>query len=252
MKIVATVQVRMGSTRLPGKAMKDLLGKPVLGRLLERVNRAKTIDEVVVATSVNSQDDVIERYCKRAGVSCFRGNEDDVLGRILGALKYYEAEVAVEIFGDCPLVDPAIIDQVVRFYLANIGKYDFVGNDLTTTYPPGVEVEVYSVSALKDAYRRTKEPNIREHGTLFIRQHPEIYRLYNIEAPPELNYPGMEIELDTIEDFVVIEAIFRHFLPDKPVFDTYDVVDFLLNNSELQEVNRKVERRWKEYRQDDL
>lgn len=252
MKVVATVQVRMGSSRLPGKAMMDLLGKPVLGRLLERAERARSLDEVVVATSLNKRDDIIQEYCWESNILCFRGSENDVLGRILGALKSRSADIGVELFGDCPLIDPKIIDQHVSFFMDNLGKYDFVGNDLKSTYPPGTEVEVYSVEALEDAANRTKDPEVREHGTLFIRQHPEIYRLHNIEAPDELRYPEMEIELDTEEDFQVIEAIFRHFLDrGKPDFNTYDVVEFMLNNPHIQGINQRVERQWKQYRKDD-
>ena len=241
----------MGSTRLPGKVMMDLMGKPVLERLLERARRAGKVDETVVATSIHAKDDVIVDFCKATETPCFRGSEQDVLERILGALRQHEADVAVELFGDCPLIDPKIIDQHVSFFLNNPGKYDFVGNDLKSTYPPGTEVEVYSVSALEDAISRTKDPEVREHGTLFIRQHPEIYRLYNIEAPDELRYPEMEIELDTAEDFQVIEAIFRHFFEQgKADFDTYDVVEFMLENPQIQAINRKVERRWKQYRKD--
>ena len=111
MKVVATVQVRMGSSRLPGKAMMDLLGKPVLGRLLERAERARSLDEVVVATSLNKRDDIIQEYCWESNILCFRGSENDVLGRILGALKSRSADIGVELFGDCPLIDPKIIDQ---------------------------------------------------------------------------------------------------------------------------------------------
>lgn len=242
----------MGSTRLPGKVMMDLMGKPVLKRLLGRARRASKVDEIVVATSEHAKDDVIADFCKSTETACFRGSEEDVLERILGALIQHEADVAVELFGDCPLVDPAIIDQHVSFFMDNLGKYDFAGNDLKSTFPPGVEVEVYAVSALEDAAKRTQDPAVREHGTLFIRQHPELYRLHNIEAPPELNYPEMGIELDTHEDYQVIEAIFKHFLEQgKPDFDTRDIVKFMLSHPEIQAVNQKVERRWKQYRNDE-
>jgi len=252
LKVVATVQARMGSTRLPGKVMMNLMGKPVLARLLERARRASKVDETLVATSIHAKDDVIADLCKSIETPCFRGSEEDVLERILGGLLQHEADVAVELFGDCPLIDPKIIDQHVSFFMDNLGKYDFVGNDLKSTYPPGTEVEVYSVSALEDAANRARDPGVREHGTLFIRQHPGIYRLHNIEAPDELRYPEMEIELDTAEDFQVIEAIFRHFLEQgQPDFNTYDVVEFMLKNPQIQAINQKVERRWKQYRKDD-
>jgi spore coat polysaccharide biosynthesis protein SpsF (cytidylyltransferase family) len=251
MKVVASVQVRMGSTRLPGKVMKNIQGKPVLRHLLERVKRSKTIDEVVVNTSINPKDDIIEQYCVEYNISFHRGSEDDVLSRIIEAMKRYKADIGVTLFGDCPIVDPEIIDQVVSFYTEHEGKYDYVGNDLKTTFPPGLEVEVYSIAALEDARRRLNDPSIKEHGTLFIRKNPGIYRLHNIEAPPELHYPEMEIELDDENDFIVLEAIFNHFNGiGNLTFNAIDVVEFLKLNPKLQELNRNVNRLWKEYRND--
>ena len=249
-KTVASIQVRMGSTRLPGKVMSDLMGKPVLGRLVERVQRSKLIDEIVVSTSINPLDDTIETWCHRNGINVFRGSEDDVLQRILGAMEHYQGDQGVTLFGDCPCVDPEIIDSTIETYLTAEGKYDYVGNDLKTTFPPGLEVEVYSVAALKDAHTRSKEPNVKEHGTLFIRQHPELYNLLNIEAPDDLYYPEMEIELDTAEDFQVIETIYRHFFSSgNEHFNAREIVQFMLANEDLQNINKHVNRLWKEFRE---
>ncbi|MBU4332847.1 MAG: glycosyltransferase family protein, partial [Candidatus Omnitrophica bacterium] len=209
-KIVAVVLVRMGASRFPGKVMKEILGKPVLGYLLERVKRSELINDIVVATSINRENDVIEEYCNENDFACFRGSEEDVLGRSLGALKSVNADVGVEIFGDGPLIDPKIIDHIVQVYLENEDKYDFVSNDLETTYPPGMELEVYSVKSLEDADKSTLDLAIREHGTLFIRQNPNVYRLFNIKAPEELNFPELEMELDTKEDFLVLENIINN------------------------------------------
>ena len=250
-KTVASIQVRMGSTRLPGKVMKDLVGKPVLGRLVDRVNSAKLLDEIVVATSTNPLDDIIYDYCKKNSISVFRGSEDDVLKRIIGVMDYYNADQGVTLFGDCPCIDPEIIDEMVNTFLSHNGKYDFVGNDLATTYPPGLEVEVYKIEALKDAHKRSLDSKVKEHGTLYIRQHPEIYKLLNIRAPNNLFYPEMEIELDTAEDFLVIEAIYKHFINvGRLSFSSREIIDFLLKNKELQASNSHVERLWKEYREE--
>jgi spore coat polysaccharide biosynthesis protein SpsF (cytidylyltransferase family) len=205
-----------------------------------------------VATSSNADNDVIASFCQQSGISCFRGSEDDVLGRLLAALKAYRADVGVELFGDGPLIDPAIIDVMINFYLENENKYDFVSNDLKTTFPPGQEVEVYSTMALEDASGRAVSPDIREHGTLFIRQHPELYRLYNISAPPPLNYPEIEIELDTFEDFKVVQSIIENLYPAKPDFTIYDIIGFLQKYPALMETNKNIPRRWKQYRQDEV
>ncbi len=251
-KIVAVICVRMGSNRLPNKVMLKILGKPILGHLIERVTRAKSIDEIVVATSCNPDNNAIEDYCRKENISCFRGSEEDVLGRTLGALKTCKADVAVEIFGDCPLIDPVIIDDIVKYYLDNVHKYDFVSNDLKTTFPPGTEVEVYSVKVLEDASKRAVSNKIREHGTLYMRQHPELYRLHNVEAPLELCYPDKAIELDTEEDFAVIKAIFENLYPIKPDFALHDIINFLQRNPEVTAINKNVHRRWRDFRKDEI
>ncbi len=250
MKIVAVIQVRMGSTRLPGKVMKEVVGKPVLELLIERLRHSKLINQIVVATTSHKKDDVIVNLCKKLGIDYFRGSEDDVMGRVLGALKQYGADAGVEIYGDCPLIDPSIVDSIIQYYIRNIGKYDFVSNDLKTTYPPGLETEVYSASAFADAADRTSDPEIREHSTLYMRQHPELYRLHNIEAPPELHYPDTYIELDTPEDFKVIKTIYESLYGEGKIFGAQEILDFLKQNPHIAEQNRRVERRWKKYRKE--
>lgn len=247
-KIVGIITVRMNSSRLPGKVMMQIAGKPVLGHIIERASRSIYINELVVATSINPENDILEDYCKREGIYCFRGSEDDVLLRMLQAFKSRHADTGVEIFGDEPLIDHDIIDLMISFYLQHIEEYDFVSNDLKTTYPSGVEAEVFSISALEDSSRRVTDPAIREHGTLYIRQHPEFYRMHNIESPPELRYPGLSIELDTREDLSVIRSIFEGLYSVKRDFLTCDVIDFLDGRPEVATINKNVHRRWKEFR----
>jgi spore coat polysaccharide biosynthesis protein SpsF (cytidylyltransferase family) len=248
-RIVATVQVRMGSSRLPGKAMREIAGKPLLGHLLDRLALARRLDDIVVATSVRTENDVIQAYCASRGISCFRGSEDDVLERMVGALRSRDAAVGVEIFGDCPLIDPAIVDELVDLFVQSDGAYDFVGNDLTTTWPPGMEVEVFSVAALVDADRRCADPSTREHGTLFIRKNPSLYRLHNVEAPLAFCRPEIELEVDTSEDLVVMDAVLRHF-SDRPGYGLAELIEFMDAHSDIAAANRNVPRRWKEFRGD--
>ena len=248
MRIIASVQVRLGSTRLPRKALKEIMDKPVLYYLIERLKRATLVDDIIVATSVEKIDDDIEMFCRNNAIHCFRGSEQDVLGRVLGALKYMDADVGVEVYGDCPLIDPEVVDEIVGFYLDNRVRYDFVTNGLKSTYPPGLEVEVYPVSILEDSSKQINDLAIREHGTLFIRKNPQKYRLYNIEAPNELYYPDYYIELDTQEDFIIIKNIYEELYPENPDFRTIDVIDYLTKNKNLRELNSNVHRRWKEFR----
>lgn len=246
MRVVGIVAVRMGSTRLPGKALREIAGKPLLGHLLDRLELAERLDEIVVATSTRAENDAIEAYCRRRGATCFRGDEDDVLGRMLGALQAQSATVGVEVFGDCPLIDPAIVDRFVDLFVDSEGALDFLGNDLTTTWPPGMEVEVFSVAALADSARRCDSAS-REHGTLFIRQHPELYRLRNVEAPAEFRRPDLELEVDTLEDLSVIEPVLRHF-GDRPNVGLTELIAFMGERPEIASANRDVPRRWKKFR----
>lgn len=251
MKIVATVCVRMGSSRLPGKVMKDVLGRPLLDYLVRRISFSKKIDEVVVATSLNSENDIIENYCRQNEILCFRGSEDDVLSRILQALKWREATVGVEVFGDCPLIDYRLIDEIIDKFVNRIEKLDFLSNDLKTTYPPGMEVEVFKVSALEDADKRTNDSSIREHGTLFIRQNPKLFVIENVIAPTEYYYPELELEVDTIEDYEVFKQIIKHF-SKRLDFSLDEILKFASQNSDLFAINKNIPRRWQQFREDNI
>ena len=223
--------------------------RPLLGFLIERLRLCRTIDEVVVATSIENENDVIEEFCAHEGIACFRGSEEDVLKRTLDALESVSATIGVEVFGDCPLIDPLIVDDIVTKFLDH-ARYDFIGNDLKTTYPPGMEVEVFSVAALQDSDDRVAASDpIREHGTLFIRQNPQLYKVINLEAEGKRRRPEVELEVDSREDLDVVTAIIQHFDP-RIDFSLDEVLRFLDDNPEIVEINRSVHRRWKEFRDD--
>jgi len=247
-KVVAVIKARMKSYRLPGKVMMKIMNKPVLGYLIERAQKSRFIEQIVLAIPQSAENDVIENYCQEIGITCFRGSEEDVLGRMLGALEFCDADIGVDIFGDEPLFDINICDEIIQFYLDHSSEYSFVSNDLKTTFPPGTEIEAFSVKALKDASIRATNPKIREHGTLYIRQHPELYKSYNIEAPSGLHYPEMEIELDTKEDFKLIKIIFENLYPSNPNFSIYDIINFLKKNPEFSQINKNIPREWKKLR----
>lgn len=247
--IVASVQVRMGSSRYPGKAMYEMANKPLLGHLVSRLRRSKLLNDIIVATSINPENDVIESYCIENSIACFRGDEDDVLARTLGALHKMDASIGVEVFGDCPLIDPIIVDMIIEEFLNDENDLDFVGNDLKTTFPPGMDVEVFKVSALEDSSCRIVDKAIREHGTLYIRQNPQIYKVNNIEAPQKWYRPELELEVDTEEDVYVVSKIFEHFHAlNNENFGIDDIIEFMDSNPDLKKLNADVPRRWKEVR----
>ena len=252
MNIVASIQVRMGSSRYPGKVMHEVVGKPLLGHLVARLKQSKLLDGVIVATSFKAENNIIESYCHDNSIACFRGDEDDVLGRTLSSLKKMNADIGVEVFGDCPLIDPAIVDFIINEFLTDNSNPDFVGNDLKTTFPPGMDVEVFTVSALEDSDKRTSDQNIREHGTLFIRKNPNYYKIKNIEAPKNWFRPELELEVDTEEDIYVVSKIFEHFfLKNKEVFGLDDIIEFMDGKPDLKKMNAEVPRKWKEIRGED-
>lgn len=243
-KTIAVVCVRMGSERLGGKMMLEALGTPLLGHLLRRVRQAKRIDGIVVATPDSAPNDVIAAYCASIGVPCFRGSEADVMGRMLGALESMQADVGVEVYGDSPLIDPTLIDECISVYRE--GKYDWVGNDVTPVYPSGMYSETFSMTAFRDAAKRNLDPAIREHGTLYLRQHPELYRQKHIAYDGPLRRTDIHLDIDTSEDFALFETVLTHFAP-RTDFTLGEIIGFLDAHPEIASSNAHVHRRWKQY-----
>lgn len=223
---------------------------PLLGFLIGRLKQSKLITQIVVATTDKAKDDAIEDYCNKHDLAIFRGSEDDVLERMVGAFRSQSADICVEAFGDGPLIDPKVVDLVIQRYIDADGAIDLVGNDMKTTYPPGMDVEAFSMSAFEKSDLMATDPSIREHGTGFMRQNPDIFRLLNIEAPEHQRRPELEIEVDTAEDFDVVKAIIDHFVP-RIDFTLDEIIAFLDTRPDIVALNQDVHRRWKEYRDDD-
>jgi spore coat polysaccharide biosynthesis protein SpsF len=200
MKTLIIVQARMTSTRLPGKVLQPLAGEPMLTRLVDRLRRVKHADGLVIATTTNATDDPIAALCAEQGVPCHRGSEHDVLSRYADAAGLHGAEVVVRITSDCPLIDPALIDQVIAVY--EEGDSDYVSNMLPPTWPYGMAVEVFSASALTQAHAEATQAAEREHVTPFLYWHPERYRLRNVASPVDLSHHRWTV--DTPEDYALV------------------------------------------------
>lgn len=252
MKIIGSIQARFSSTRLPGKVLKDICGKPMLLWQIERLKKSKLLDEIVVATTLSPFDDEVVKFCKKNRVSYFRGSEVDVLNRIASLIRSSKADVHVEFFGDSPLVDVDIVDEVIKFYLKNKDKYDFVCNCLKTTYPPGQEVMVYRGSALLEADEFVaKNDPLREHVNIHITGNGDRFKIFNFEAPKCYHYPEIYLEVDTPDDFKLIENIITHFSSKgQEYFSLREILDYLNHNKKLISLNNKVQRRWKKFRKD--
>lgn len=232
--ILALLQARLSSRRLPGKALLDLCGKPLLEWQIARVRRAKTIDQLVVVTSKDQSDDALVEFCAKIGVDCYRGSLEDVLARFAGAAEKHRPEWVVRLTGDCPLTDPAVIDQVVKAAISS--KADYVSNTLPATFPDGLDVEVIRYSALLAAHKEAKLPSEREHVTLFVKNHPERFRLKNVTRSPDLSH--WRLTVDHAEDFFLIEEIHRRLLTKKGEGFAFSDVEALLRaHPELLEKN---------------
>ncbi len=241
MKIVATIEARMTSTRLPGKVLKPVLRRPVLELLIERLQRVERIDEIVVATTINDTDQPIIDLCDRLNIRYFRGSEEDVLKRVLDAAKSVSADLIVEITGDCPFVDPDIVNQCLDIFME--GEYDFVSNTISRTFPVGLDVRIFPVHVLEEVNSLTDDPIDHEHVSIYIYEHPERYRLRNIEAEGELFWHDLGITLDTREDYELISKIFEELYPKNPYFSALDIVRLLREKPELIEINRHIRRK---------
>jgi spore coat polysaccharide biosynthesis protein SpsF (cytidylyltransferase family) len=238
MKTLGLLQARFSSLRLPGKVLMPILGQPMLFRQIERLKRCSGLDKLIVATSTDQTDDALERACEHRGVDCFRGSLDDVLGRFVQAATHYRPENVVRLTGDCPLADPALIDEVINYFYE--GNYDYVSNCNPPTFPDGLDVEVIKFSCLETAHREAVLPSHREHVTPFIRSNPERFRLGNYACDTDLSH--LRWTVDELEDFELVRSIYVKLYPGKSNFSTEDVLDLIEKHPDLQSNNSKFER----------
>jgi len=241
MKVVAIIQARMGSTRLLGKVMKDILGKPVILWDIDRISFSKLIDEIVVAIPYAKENDVIADTIKEYNdkIVTTRGSEDDVLDRYYKAAVQTNADVVVRITSDCPLIDPVVIDQVIKQFLDN--DCDYCSNSLIRTYPRGLDTEVFSFKALEEAWNEAKQDYEREHVTPYIIENPDKFKLLNVANDIDLSH--LRWTLDTKEDFEFINAVYKRIFPKKQLFLMDDVLELLSKEPELIEINRHIEQK---------
>lgn len=237
----AVVAARMGSERLPGKSMALLAGKPAFVHIAERLGRSRHLTGVVLATTTLAEDDSLRAAARSLSVPHFSGSVVDVLGRTLAAARSVAADVIVQITGDCPLVDPGVVDRVIEAYRRE--RPDYASNIRPPTYPNGFDTEVFATSVLAEVDRLTSDTADREHVSLYIYEHPERYRLLGVTAPPEHCWPELRLTLDTAEDHALISAVFDALHPLNPRFGLSDVLAFLRAHPNLLELNRHIPQR---------
>jgi spore coat polysaccharide biosynthesis protein SpsF len=241
MRIVATIEARMTSTRLPGKVMLQVLGKPMLHYLVERLKKVPSIDEIILATTVNSDDDILVEFAKEEDIKYFRGSEEDVMLRVVEAASSENADLVVEITGDCPIIDPQIVEQTILMYKAN--NVDYVSNGHIRSFPDGMDTQVFSLAVLKKSLSMTEDPLDHEHVTLHIRNNPQLFTKINFVAPPELDWPELGLTLDEQHDYNLLKIIIEHFSQENILFSCLDVVQFLKSRPNLVAINNNVLRK---------
>lgn len=234
MKTIAIIQARMSSQRLPGKVLKKILGKSLLEHLALRLQGSKKLDALVLATSLDPSDDVVEKEARKCGLEVFRGSLEHVLERYYGAAQHFSADCIVRITGDCPLLDPQIVDGTLNYYQIH-KEYDYVS---TSGYPLGMSAEVFSFSMLKEAYQRARFSHEKEHVTPYFYRHPEKkFSIGRFRLDPPVNY---RLTVDTGEDFLLVEKIFESLYPQNPKFSIKDIFRLLENHPEWLAINAHI------------
>jgi spore coat polysaccharide biosynthesis protein SpsF len=235
--IVAIIQARMRSTRLPAKVVADLAGRPILERVVRRTSRATRVNAVCIATTEGPEDDKLADLGAQLGVQVFRGSENDVLSRYVGAAEAARADVCVRITADCPLIDPDVIDRVISAFLDEPGEPDYASNRLRQTFPRGLDTEVFSLAALKVADREATASFERAHVTVFLYRHPERFHILGIEHTEDLSVWRWTV--DESDDLRFVREVYAALGPDD-AFGLPEIRDLLLQRPELPLINMHV------------
>ncbi len=238
MPVTAIIQARMGSSRLPGKVLEPILGRPMLARMIERLAWSREIERLVIATTANPKDEAVARLARDVGLACFRGSEEDVLDRYYQAALAFEADPVVRLTADCPLIDPEVSDRVIRCFLDLWPEIDAVS--LSGPFPDGLDTQVFSLAALKRAWREAVLPSEREHVGPYLRKHPEIFRLAEVRW--EQDHAQVRLSVDEPQDLSLVRAIYEALYEEGSIFLTSDVLRFLEAHPHLKRLNTHIKR----------
>lgn len=236
--IAAIIQARLSSSRLPGKVLKPMNGRPMLSWMIERVKAAKKIEQIIIVTSVEASDDSIVEFCERENMPCSRGSLNDVLDRYYQAAKKFKVDTIVRLTGDCPLIDPKVIDILVDVYKNE--KYDYVANTLQphSTFPDGQDVEIFSFTNLERAWKEAKKPSDREHVTFYFWNNPDIFAIHNYQQ--DSNWSKYRLTVDYPEDFKIVENIVEYLYPKNNLFTMQEIISYLNENEGIKKLNAEI------------
>lgn len=234
MKPTAIIQVRMGSTRLPGKVLKKLNGISVLECLLDQLNFSRQLNDKVIATTINSNDDIISKFCESKNIKWYRGSQDNVLDRYYQCAKKFSFDTIVRITSDCPLIDPYVVDKVINFYSKN--SYDYVNNFFKRTYPYGNDVEIFSFDVLEKVWNNATKHSDKEHVTPYIYNNPDKFSIGWIENKENLS--NFHWTVDRIEDLIFVQKIFNK-ISNRPIL-IKDIIRLIKDEPSLLEINKNT------------
>jgi spore coat polysaccharide biosynthesis protein SpsF (cytidylyltransferase family) len=242
-KVISTIEARMASTRLPGKSLKSIAGKPALELLIERLKKSQEIEQIIVATTNQPEDDSIEKLCRELSISCYRGSPDDVLDRIVRAAESINGDIIAQITGDCILTCSEVTDLAIRTF-RTVGC-DYLSNLMIQTYPQGVDIRVFKLKDAKeiaDSLAINDQP-CREHPYLYFEEHPEKYTIHQLIAPSNHFRPKWRLDLDYEKDLQLLQRIFEDIYPNNPNFNLGDLIEYLDQHPELKSINSGVPRK---------
>lgn len=239
--IIAIIEARMASTRLPGKVLLTAADKSMLSHLILRLRKVSKISRIVIATSLEFDDRKIELVAEAEGVGVFRGDHLDVLKRVTDAAEAFGATSVLSVTADCPIIDPSIVQRVVDEYVE--GDFDLVSNGIVRSYPDGMDASVVSLSALQEADAEAGDPLDREHVLRYIYKRPEVFSIEHVQAPEHLHWPELGLTLDEPADYDLLNALIEHLYPLNEAFSCQDVINFLQEKPGLIAINSSVPRK---------
>jgi spore coat polysaccharide biosynthesis protein SpsF len=237
----AIIEARMGSSRLPGKVLLPINNIPVIILLVDRLKQVKDIKKIIVATTISKKDDILCKVLKKNNINFYRGSEENVLQRVTKAAKEYKIKNIVQITGDCPLIDPELVSQVISVFHNN--RIDFVSNSTIRTYPDGMDVCIFSTRNLEKSLKLTSNKYDLEHVTLFLKRKKKLFNRINLMAPQYLHLPNLGLTLDEIEDYKLIKNIFQKFWKTRKTFSCLDIVRYLEDKPKIIFLNKKIKRK---------
>lgn len=235
---LAILQARMSSRRLPGKVLLPIQNKPMLLREIERIQKSKLINKLIVATSNAPEDDAIEKMCQDNGVLCYRGSLNNVLERFQQISALYNPTNIIRITGDCPLIDAEIIDQVIIRHVEN--NNDYTSNAIIPTFPDGLDTEIFKREVLEHIFKQANKSSLKEHVTLYVHENPDLFKIENVSNSSDLS--NQRWTVDELEDYEFIRVIYDHLYPENPSFSYEDIVSFLNEHPQYLKINDRFSR----------